>query len=52
MIKSEITEIKKIENFDDSCIENELAKLYPSVIRWAITDIKAETLVISVSYHG
>ena len=49
MIKSEIIKLKKIENFDDTYIEDELSKLYKSVIRWAIVDID-DGLTVSVSY--
>jgi len=49
MIKSEIVRIKKIKNFDDSYIENELNKLYKSVIRWAVIDIN-NYIEVSVSY--
>ena len=50
MIKSEIIKIKKIENFDNSYIEQELSKLYKSVIRWAIVDISDE-ISVSFSYE-
>ena len=50
MIKSDIIKIKKIENFDNKYIENELSKLYKSVVRWAIVDID-DFLHISVSYE-
>ena len=42
MIKSEIVKIKKIKDFDNLYIENELSKLYKSVIRWAIISIDNE----------
>ena len=50
MIKSDILKIKKIENFDNTYIEKEMAKHYPSVVRWAIVEITKDELVISVSY--
>ena len=49
MIKSETIKIKKPENFDNLYIEQELAKRYKSVIRWAIVDID-ENISISVSF--
>lgn len=49
MIKSDIIKIEKIKNFDNTYIENELSKIYDSVIRWAIVDID-NFLHISVSY--
>lgn len=51
MIKSETIKIKKTENFDNNYIENELSKLYKSVIRWAIVDI-GEEITLSVSYDA
>ena len=49
MIKSEIIKIKKTENFNNSYIEQELSKLYKSVIRWAIVDV-SDDISVSVSY--
>ena len=49
MIKSDIVKIPRIENFDNDYVEQELAKLFLSVIRWAIVDIQENDLVISVS---
>ena len=51
MIKSDVITIKKIENFDNTYIEQELAKNYSSVIRWAVVDIQKNDLVISISYE-
>lgn len=51
MICSETIKIKKTENFDNTYIENELSKLYKSVIRWAIVDI-GEEITVSVSYDA
>ncbi len=48
MIKSEIVKIKKLENFDNIYIEKELCKLNKAPLRWAITDIKDDYLIISV----
>ncbi len=50
MIKSDILKIKKIENFDNIYIEQELSSKYNSVIRWAIVEITDNELIISVSY--
>jgi hypothetical protein len=50
MIYSKTIKIKKTENFDNIYIENELSKLYKSVIRWAIVDIGDE-ITVSVSYE-
>ena len=51
MIKSDIVKIPRIENFDNDYVEQELAKLFPSVIRWAIVDIQENDLIMSVSYE-
>ncbi len=51
MIKSDVIRIKKIDKFDNLYIENELKKLYKSVVRWAIVDIQGNDLVISISYE-
>ena len=50
MIKSETLKLKRIDNFDNLYIEQELSKLYKSVIRWAIVDI-GEDITVSVSYN-
>lgn len=50
MIKSEVVKIKKIKDFDNLYIENELIKLNKEPIRWAIIDITSAFLVVSVSY--
>lgn len=50
MIKSGIIKIKKIKDFDNLYIEKELIKLNKNPIRWAIIDITADFLVVSVSY--
>ncbi|MBO6088340.1 hypothetical protein J6P92_08365 [bacterium] len=50
MIKSETIKLKRIDNFDNLYIEQELSKLYKSVIRWAIVDI-GEDITVSVSYN-
>lgn len=50
MIKSEVVKIKKIKDFDNLYIENELIKLNKEPIRWAIIDITLDYLVVSVSY--
>ena len=41
----------RIENFDNDYVEQELSKLFSSVIRWAIVDIQENDLVISVSFE-
>ena len=51
MIKSDIVKIPRIENFDNDYVEQELAKFFSSVIRWAIVDVQGNDLVISVSYE-
>ena len=51
MSKSDILKIKKIENFDNIYIEQELSSKYNSVIRWAIVAIQGNNLIISVSYE-
>lgn len=51
MIKSDILKIKKIENFDNIYIEQELSSKYNSVIRWAIVEITDNELIISVSFE-
>lgn len=51
MIKSDVIKIKKIEKFDSDYVEQELSKLFSSVIRWAIVDVQENDLVISVSYE-
>lgn len=50
MIVSEIVKIKKIENFDNIYIENELSKIDKTPVRWAIIDISKDFLSVSVSY--
>ncbi len=50
MIKSENLKLKYIKNFDNEYIEQELQKLYKSVIRWSIVDISDE-ICINVSYE-
>lgn len=49
MIKSDIVKIPRIENFDNVYVEHELAKLFPSVIRWAIVAVDEDVLSVSVS---
>lgn len=51
MIKSDIIKIKKIENFDNIYIEQELSSKYNSVIRWAIVAVDEDDLAVSVSYE-
>lgn len=51
MIKSDIIKIKKIEDFDNIYIEQELSSKYNSVIRWAIVETQENNLIISVSYE-
>ena len=50
MIKSEVVKIKKIKDFDNLYIEQELIKLNKNPIRWAIIDITSDNLIVSVSY--
>ena len=50
MIKSETIKLNRIDTFDNLYIEQELSKLYKSVIRWAIVDI-GEDITVSVSYN-
>lgn len=51
MIKSDIIKIKKIEDFDNIYIEQELSHKYNSVIRWAIVAVDKDDLAVSVSYE-
>lgn len=51
MIKSDIIKLKKTDNFDNLYVENELSKMYKSVIRWAIVDI-GDDLTVSVSFEA
>ncbi len=50
MIKSAVVKIKKVNNFDNSYIEDELAKLYRDIVRWAVVDVDEADISISVSY--
>ena len=50
MIKSGIVKIKKIDGFDNLYVEQELSKIFKSVIRWAIVDIN-DDLTVSVSFE-
>jgi hypothetical protein len=50
MIKSEIVKLKKVENFDNLYIEQELKNLGFDVVRWALIEIDDEFLTVSVSY--
>ena len=50
MIVSDIVKIKKIQNFDNLYIEEELCKVYKNPVRWAIVDMDNEYLTISLSY--
>ena len=51
MIKSNIVKISRIENFDNDYVEQELSKLFSSVIRWAIVAVDEDVLSVSVSYE-
>ena len=51
MIKSDIVKIPRIENFDNDYVEQELAKLFSSVIRWAIVAVDEDVLSVSVSFE-
>lgn len=51
MIKSETINIKKIANFDNLYIENELKKLHSSIVRWALIEVNDDFLTISLSYN-
>ena len=51
MIKSDIVKIPRIENFDNDYVELELAKLFSSVIRWAIVAVDEDDLSVSVSFE-
>ena len=50
MIKSGIVKIKKIDDFDNLYVEQELSKIFKSVIRWALVDIN-DDLTVSVSFE-
>ena len=43
--------IPKIENFDNEYIENYLKNSGYDVIRWAITDINLNDIILSVSFQ-
>lgn len=51
MIKSETVKIKKIENFDNLYIENELKKLHSDVVRWAVIEVSDDFLTVSLSFN-
>ena len=50
MIKSKNVKIKKIENFDNLYVEQELKALGLDVVRWAVIDVDDDSLTVSVSY--
>ncbi len=50
MIKSEIVQIKKTDNFDNLYIETELKRIYSDIIRWAVVDIDECEISVSISY--
>lgn len=50
MIESEVVKIKKMKDFDNLYIENELIKLKKEPIRWAIIDVTTDFFIVSVSY--
>jgi hypothetical protein len=50
MIKSDTVKIKKIKNFDNLYIEQELKKLGFDVVRWAVIEVDDEFLTVSISY--
>lgn len=50
MIMSDTVKIKKIADFDNEYIEAELVKLAKNPVRWAVVDVDADFLTVSVSY--
>ena len=50
MIKSDTVKIKYINKLDNSYIENELAKVYKNIVRWAIVEIDENNIEVSLSY--
>ncbi|MFI3300656.1 MAG: hypothetical protein R3Y28_04460 [Candidatus Gastranaerophilales bacterium] len=52
MIKSEVIKIQKPDKIDNEFIENQLARLGITPIRWAIVEVKTNELVIGVSFHS
>ena len=51
MIKSDIVKIEKIDNFDNNYVEQELAKKFANVVRWAIVEIDENSLTVSISFE-
>ena len=50
MILSKNIKIKKIENFDNLYIEQELKNLGLNIVRWALITVDDNSLTVSVSY--
>lgn len=50
MIKSKNVKIKKIENFDNLYVEQELKTLGLDIVRWAVIAVEEDYLTVSVSY--
>lgn len=50
MIKSKNIKIKKIENFDNLYIEQELKLMGFDVVRWAVIAVDEGYLTVSISY--
>ena len=51
MIKSKTVNIKKLDNFDNLYIENELKKLNFDVVRWAVIEVGDDFLKLSISFN-
>ena len=50
MIKSKNVKIKKIENFDNLYVVQELKALGLDIVRWALIAVDEDCLTVSVSY--
>lgn len=50
MIKSDIVKISKNIPIDNDYIEKELLKIFPDIVRWAVTAVDEGFLTVSVSY--
>ncbi len=50
MITTQTIKLKKLSEFDNLWIENQLSTMGFNVIRWAIIDVTDGELIISVSH--
>ncbi len=51
MITTETIKLNRPDEFDNLWIENQLSELGFDVIRWAIVDISANKITLSISYN-